>query len=355
MSSGGRDSGGKGLFSRNKLHKITGFSSSSSSIPKVGEPYQVEGPDAASRSSAKSARSHHSRLSVSSNKDNRDTIYGDELNPLYSTAGVVTSIPYDSVVPDLNRTPIPMDYGRPTSRGDAGHEITPHSIARMGDYHQYPTVLPQAPQQQYSHPTGPRPPPSSSGSSTLTANSYYAPSKEYSASTMSSSTRHTNGSQVHYPSNSTHSARSSDQMSVYSSLSSATRSSMISVAPTIAESMMPNPYGSATEFTMDRPQDDEVVEKMFYDLMIKRGYMNLPEQARRQLMAKPVSGKWLMIYQDKLADWQAEQKRRAAANVAGKDLDEDSPQWYVKKIMEGNISAKQLGSLSVSLRTQPIG
>jgi cytokinesis protein len=106
---------------------------------------------------------------------------------------------------------------------------------------------------------------------------------------------------------------------------------------------------------MERPDDDEMVERMFYDLMIKRGYMNLPEQARRQLMAKPVSGKWLMIYQDKLADWQAEQKRRAAASSSGKDLDEDSPQWYVKKIMEGNITAKQLGSLSVSLRTQPIG
>ncbi|KAI5791537.1 hypothetical protein FPQ18DRAFT_260087 [Pyronema domesticum] len=94
---------------------------------------------------------------------------------------------------------------------------------------------------------------------------------------------------------------------------------------------------------------------MFYELMIKRGYTNLPESAQRQLMAKPISGKWTMIYQDKLTDWQAEQKRKQAALSSGKDLDEDSPQWYVKKIMEGNITAKQLGSLSVSLRTQPIG
>jgi cytokinesis protein len=121
--------------------------------------------------------------------------------------------------------------------------------------------------------------------------------------------------------------------------------------------MLPSPthFGSSTEFNLERPRDDRVIETMFYELMLKRGYMNIPEPAKRQLMAKPVSGKWVMIYQDKLADWQAEQKRRAASHSSGRDPDEDSPEWYVKKIMEGNITAKQLGSLSVSLRTQPIG
>lgn len=118
---------------------------------------------------------------------------------------------------------------------------------------------------------------------------------------------------------------------------------------------MPQPTSTQTEFGMERPKDDKIIETMFYELMIKRGYTNLPESAQRQLMAKPISGKWTMIYQDKLTDWQAEQKRKQAALSSGKDLDEDSPQWYVKKIMEGNITAKQLGSLSVSLRTQPIG
>ena len=132
---------------------------------------------------------------------------------------------------------------------------------------------------------------------------------------------------------------------------------MISVAPSVMD-MLPGSSSSSssmTEFSMERPRDDHVVEAMFYELMLKRGYTNLPEPAKRQLMAKPVSGKWTMIYQDKLADWQAEQKRRAAVLSSGKDLDEDSPQWYVKKIMEGNITAKQLASLVVSLRTQPIG
>ena len=111
-------------------------------------------------------------------------------------------------------------------------------------------------------------------------------------------------------------------------------------------------FQSAEGFTLERPRSDQVVEAMFYELMEKRGYMNLPEQAKRQMMAYAPSKKWVMVHQDKLADFQAEQKRRVAAQ--GRDLDEDSPEWYVKKIMDGTISAKQLGSLSVSLRTQPI-
>jgi len=343
---------GKGFFSRSG-RKGGGLTSSG---PRPSEHNQSSF-DLEAPTTKGSSRSVRSRPSISSTKDNRETIYGNELDPLNSTAGVVTSIPYDSVVQDLNRTPITVDFPRPVSRGDDGREITPHSIGRMGDFHQYPIAgLPQ----NHSHPTGPRPPPGSSGS-LAAGNSYYAPSREYAASTMSSSSspRNTNGSQMYYPSNSTQSSdpRSSDQLSIYSSLSSATRNSMLSVAPTVAEIMQfPAHSGSMTEFHMERPEDDAIVEKMFYELMIKRGYMNLPEPAKRVLMAKPTSGKWLMIYQDKLGDWQTEQKRRAAASSSsGKDLDEDSPQWYVKKIMEGTITTKQLASLSVSLRTQPIG
>lgn len=347
---------GKGFFSRSK-HKVAGLTSSGS---RPSESHQSSSLDIEAQSTKSSARSVRSQHSISSNKDYRETIYGNELDPLNNTAGVVTSIPYDSVVQDLNRTPITVDFPRPVSRGDDGREITPHSIGRMGDFHQYPSVA-GPPQNHYSHPTGPRPPPGSSGSLTA-GNSYYAPSREYAGSTTSSSSpRNTNGGQgqMYYPSNSTQNSdpRNSDQMSIYSSLSSATRNSMLSVAPTMAEMMQfPAHSGSMTEFHMERPEDDSIVEKMFYELMIKRGYMNLPDPAKRVLMAKPTSGKWLMIYQDKLGDWQTEQKRRAAASSSsGKDLDEDSPQWYVKKIMEGTITTKQLASLSVSLRTQPIG
>ncbi|KAJ8610216.1 hypothetical protein MRB53_038717 [Persea americana] len=99
--------------------------------------------------------------------------------------------------------------------------------------------------------------------------------------------------------------------------------------------------------------------------MHKRGWKGLPEQARRQMEAYPVSKKWTLVYQDKLTEWQGEQKRRTTARntigidgqlgVVTRSEEEGSPEWYVRKVMDNSISPKQLGSLSVSLRTQPIG
>ncbi|KAL7271000.1 hypothetical protein RUND412_006268 [Rhizina undulata] len=363
MSSGGKSS----IFSRGKLAKQ--FSSGQ----KSNEAFPP--PEDASRNSRSSGKSHHSRLSISSlgsrDRDNRDTFFGpgDGLSPTFSgglnySAGVVTSIPYDSVAADLNRQPIPVggDYARPASRGE--EQITPHSIGRMGDFHQYPNVYP-SPDNPYSHPSGPRPPPSSSSSNTATGGNSHSQS-HYSTSTISS--RQTNGKLFSingssFRTNVVASTMSnhrppSDQGSVYSTISSITRNSVLSVAPAAAE-VIPSPtfppaFNSPDGFNLERPRDDRVVETMFYDLMLKRGYMNLPEPAKRQMMAYPANKKWVMVHQDKLADWQAEQKRRAAVHAQGRDPDEDSPEWYVKKIMDGTISAKQLGSLSVSLRTQPI-
>jgi cytokinesis protein len=104
---------------------------------------------------------------------------------------------------------------------------------------------------------------------------------------------------------------------------------------------------------------------MFKDLMEKRGWQNLPEQARRQMMAYTPEKKWTLVYQDHLTQWQSEQKRRQHARqtyssadgpggLLGKADEEGSPEWYVKKVMDDTITVQQLGSLSVSLRTQPI-
>lgn len=320
----------------------------------------------------------------SSKTDSRESSYfSGELSPtqtngLNYSAGVVTSIPYDSVAADLNRQPVPVDYAlRPVSRGD--EQVTPHGLGKFGDFHQYPQVYPSADQHYSPHPSGPRPPPSSNNSSsTVTSNSHYhnnnnnyyhhhhhqqqhqQPTSPYSNSTFSTR-QHDPPNQPYYnsiasnSSNSSYPRSSSDQASVFSSLSSATRNSIISVSPSFAD-LVPSPvnFNSPDGFSLERPREDRIVEQMFYELMEKRGYMNLPEQAKRQMMAYPPSKKWVMVHQDKLADFQANQKRQIAAQAQGRDPDEDSPEWYVKKIMDGTITAKQLGSLSVSLRTQPI-
>ncbi|KPI41697.1 Cytokinesis protein sepA [Cyphellophora attinorum] len=118
---------------------------------------------------------------------------------------------------------------------------------------------------------------------------------------------------------------------------------------------------SPAGFYLPKPDNDADIEKLFIDLMHKRGWQNLPEQARRQMLAYAPAKKWTLVHQDKLTEWQGEQKRRQQARQTGvvdgamarPDL-EGSPEWYVKRIMDNSITTKQLQSLSVSLRTQPI-
>ncbi|KAJ9622372.1 hypothetical protein H2203_006591 [Taxawa tesnikishii (nom. ined.)] len=81
--------------------------------------------------------------------------------------------------------------------------------------------------------------------------------------------------------------------------------------------------------------------------------------------AYPISKKWTLVHQDRLAEWQGEQKRRMHARqtigsgdglgILGRADEEGSPEWYVRRVLDNSITAKQLQSLSVSLRTQPIG
>lgn len=120
-----------------------------------------------------------------------------------------------------------------------------------------------------------------------------------------------------------------------------------------------NPEG----FNLIRPDDDRVVEAMFYELMQKRAWHNLPEQAKRQMMAYPASKKWTLIYQDRLTEWQGDQRRRQTARVnqyANVDVttysdEEGAPEWYVRKVMDNSLDSKGMGSLEVNLRTQQIG
>lgn len=116
---------------------------------------------------------------------------------------------------------------------------------------------------------------------------------------------------------------------------------------------------------MNKPNDDRVVEEMFLALMQKRGWHNLPDQARRQMMAYPPAKKWTLVHQDRLTEWQGEQKRKTTVKQTGQygsamDMlanaeEEGTPEWFVKKVMDNSILPKQLASLAVSLRTQPIG
>ncbi|DAA79367.1 TPA_exp: Uncharacterized protein A8136_0140 [Trichophyton benhamiae CBS 112371] len=285
-------------------------------------------------------------------------------------SGVIGSIPYDSV--PVRKEPTPSKMGKPN------------------DYHQYPQFQGHQPANGAMHLSGPRPPPGSSG----TTASYYSQSDKgvkYQA---------WNGHNAYPTTESSNPRTSMDQNSIYSAISSAPRGSTHTIStdnasrynyPTHPQDprnqlssssgsrpstssrsdwlppQLPIVFGTlpiSADGTIQRPKDDAVVDQMFYELMIKRGWQNLPEQAKRQMLAYPTSKKWTLVHQDRLTQWQGEQKRRqqnrqTGSGDGGKGLlgradEEGSPEWYVKKVMDDSITAKELGSLSVSLRTQPI-
>jgi cytokinesis protein len=69
------------------------------------------------------------------------------------------------------------------------------------------------------------------------------------------------------------------------------------------------------------------------------------------MLSYPPQKKWTLIQSDALQEYELERKRA----TIGPDGDRSAPEWYVRKIVEGSVSVKEMGSLSVSLRTQPIG
>ena len=343
-----------------------------------------------STNGSRSSKYSHKNFNTSQDIGNEDT------SGLSMTAGVITSIPYDSVAAD-GRTPIPVDYLPKNDKMPARKESLPHHLSKGGqDYHQYPAWDPQNAQiNGPSQLSGPRPPPHHKPLSSLLSsrdrNTKILPHPGIGDATGIPNSNHGTINSISTGDTSSSHRRSFDQASIKSSVSSATRGSSIfssdnssrtaidvrpntsgrqSTYQTPWTPQQPAGFSSTTSFTPDgfnlqRPNDDRVVEAQFVELMQKRGWHNLPEQARRQMMAYPAAKKWTLVHQDKLTEWQGEQKRRQTArqtilsndgtpSILSRSDEEGSPEWYVRRVMNDSITVKQLGSLSVSLRTQPI-
>ncbi|KAJ5719598.1 hypothetical protein N7493_007176 [Penicillium malachiteum] len=344
------------------------------------------------------AGSRSSRHSKRGSVQSFDMTHDIDPGSIAPTAGIITSLPFESL-PSDTRIPIPVDT---MSRPDSRHEPSPNHIGKTGgDYHQYPVwASTSAPNGSTSHPSGPRPPPHASNMTMTSSTSgdrgarYQQWGRPGSSSAANPGLSHNNSID-----SSSNSRTSLDQASLYSSHSSNTRGSNYFSAsdssgrtPTTSsysnDRGMMVPSGSAGRLSnaqsawqasqpvpaavprpadqyLTRPRDDRVVDQLFLELMHKRGWQNLPEQAKRQMMSYPASKKWTLVHQDRLTELQGEQKRRQnARQTHGHDGlsglleradEEGSPEWYVKKVMDDTITSKQLASLSVSLRTQPIG
>lgn len=277
----------------------------------------------------------------------------------------------------------------------AGEPLPHHLNKGGGDYHQYPvfTATPM-PQNGHSNPGPPRPPPHSLGTTIASSqpgdrgvsmqqwgaressrngnNSYYGGADSSNntrtssdqASVYSTDSR-SRGSNVYYPqerSQSTFSSLGLDPGSLLPTAASTPRDSHRHYLNNASPSSSTASFGQNT-LSIQRPPD-HIVEKEFMNLMVKRGWKSLPEQARRQMEAYKIDKKWTLVYQDKLAEYKHEEKKRQTqrityGGVGNPDIlmraeEEGSPEWYVKKVMDNSITIKQMSSLEISLRTQPI-
>lgn len=92
-----------------------------------------------------------------------------------------------------------------------------------------------------------------------------------------------------------------------------------------------------------RPSNPMEVERMFRELMDRRDFRSLPQQARQEMMNYSVDKKWMLIHQDALS----ERNKLAKKSLA-------SPEMYTRKLISKTISLEELENLWVSLRTEPI-
>lgn len=360
----------RGLFSRSK-HKDKRYPDN-------------EQFDAASIMSSRSSR--HKRESSAVSIDRPSTPDGG----INQTAGVLTAIPYETV-PGGSRSPISADYLPKSDQMPVRREPLPHHLNKSGmDFHQYPSFDPStmpAPSYSSSRPS------TSGGNVTMaTTGNRQAQYQQWGPPRLSTASSAHSSQNLRIDSYMTSNGRSSaDNLSIYSgnpgyrdvgnsrsshhaALPSASSQSSHGSHHSHRESMhrltkfpsaAPGPSaGAHGEFHFPKPDDDNVVEQMFMQLMQKRGWHNLPEQARRQMMAYPSNKKWTLLYQDRLTEWQGEQKRRntarpsqyaAAPDITTYSDEEGAPEWYVRRIMEDKLDTKGMGSLEVNLRTQQIG
>lgn len=291
-----------------------------------------------------------------------------------TTAGAITSIPYDSVPPG-SRSPIPVEFLPKPDQTPVRREPLPHHLSKGGnDFHQYPSFDPSASvgshasasrsmlgppgrQSQMQHWGAPRGSMASSSNGSR-YDSFVAPNGR--ASTDGQSIFSLSGNPSHDQARTLRSSQAAAPTASFQSAHASHLSHRESSRMTRLPGAGPNGHDG---FYFPKPDDDHVVEQMFLQLMQKRGWHNLPEQARRQMIAYPPHKKWTLLHQDRLTEWQGEQKRRqtartnqyAAPDVTTYSDEEGTPEWYVRRVMEDKLDSKGMGSLEVNLRTQQIG
>jgi cytokinesis protein len=121
--------------------------------------------------------------------------------------------------------------------------------------------------------------------------------------------------------------------------------------PHLSQFYNPHRPHSHNDFDFPRPDTDEEIEALFENVWRTRDLPDVPNLSIEQ--------KWHMVYND----WQikckeektiAEQTKRHTELGQPASIIKESPEWYIRKFLDRTITAKQAGSLLVSLRSKEL-
>lgn len=104
-------------------------------------------------------------------------------------------------------------------------------------------------------------------------------------------------------------------------------------------------------FHFPRPENDAEIELLFENVKRTRDIGDLPDL--------PIDQKWHMVYNDEHIRWREEKQREEQSKKQMETgqpaaIIPESPEWYIKKFLDKTITAKQAGTLLVSLRSKEL-
>lgn len=94
------------------------------------------------------------------------------------------------------------------------------------------------------------------------------------------------------------------------------------------------------------------VNRLFIGMVESRNYPNLPVQGQATMAALPVEKKRLLLKQHLIAEERSQDLSPQPAMAPTPK--EESPDWFVQRIMESNLSREFLTTLQVQLRSKPV-
>lgn len=137
--------------------------------------------------------------------------------------------------------------------------------------------------------------------------------------------------------------------------------SRVKMSPVPGMQLLPTPTksGDREVFSFERPPDEKV-DELFNQMIESR---DIPGFQRQSSIMGAVANvamdlKWQLVEADARKRYSEAKLKEQELQTAGKrgasSIKEKSPEWYLKHMMEQNVTRDVLGGLAVSLRTEPI-